>query len=190
MTKMKWTMHTPEAAPEASRPSLLEAKKTFGFVPNMLAGLAESPVALKGYMALSDLFAHSKLTPVEQQVVLLAASIENECEYCSSVHTVIATNTAKVPAPVIEALRNGGKLPDAKLDALATFTRTVVRKRGRVDEAIVKPLIEAGFQPAHVLDVMLGITMKTLSNYSHHIVGMPLDKEFESGRWASQRKAA
>lgn len=190
MTNIKWTMHTPEAAPDASRHSLLEAKKTFGLVPNVLAGLAESPAAIKGYMTLSDLFAKTRLSPVEQQVVALATSLENECEYCVGVHTVIAKNTAKVPAPIIEALRSGGKLPDPKLDALATFTRTVVRKRGWVDEAVVKSFIDAGFDRAQLLDVLLGISMKTLSNYTNHIIGTPLDKEFESGRWTRQRKAA
>lgn len=186
----KFTLHTPEAAPEASRPLLLEAKNSLGLIPNMFAGLAESPAALKAYTTLSGLFANTRLSPVEQQVVALATSIENQCEYCVGVHTVVAKNTAKVPAPIIEALRSGGKLPDPKLDALATFTRTVVRKRGWVDDATVKAFIDAGYDRARLLEVLLGISMKTLSNYSNHIMGTTLDAEFESGRWARERKAA
>jgi AhpD family alkylhydroperoxidase len=186
----KFTMHTPETAPEASRPWLIEAKKSLGFVPNMFAGLAESPTVLNGYQTLSDLFAKTRLSPVEQQVVALSVSIENECEYCVGAHSVIAKNAAKVPAPIIEALRSGGKLPDPKLDALATFSRIAVRKRGWVDEPTVKAVIDAGYDRGQLLEVILGISMKTLSNYANHLMGTSLDKEFESGRWTRTRNAA
>lgn len=187
---MNFTTHTPDKAPEASRPLLEEAKKSLGFVPNLFAGLAESPTSLQAYTTLSDLFSRSRLSPVEQQVVALAASIENECEYCVSVHSVIAKDTAKVPAAIIEALRTGGRLPDAKLDVLANFTRIVVRKRGWVDEATVKAFLAAGYDRAQLLDVILGVSMKTLSNYANHIMRPTLDKQFESGRWTRTRKAA
>ncbi len=186
----KFTMHTPETAPEASRPWLTEARKSFGFIPNIFAGLAESPAALSGYRALSDLLAKTRLSPVEQQVVALSVSIENECEYCVGAHSVIAKNTAKVPAPIIEALRSGGKLPDPKLHALATFTRHAVRKRGWVDDATVKAVTQAGYDHGQLLDVMLVISMKTLSNYANHLMGTTLDKEFEGARWSKVRKAA
>jgi alkylhydroperoxidase family enzyme len=103
---------------------------------------------------------------------------------------VIAKNAAKVPAPIIEALRSGGKLPDPKLDALATFSRIAVRKRGWVDEPTVKAVIDAGYDRGQLLEVILGISMKTWSNYANHFMGTSLDKEFESGRWTRTRKAA
>lgn len=187
---MKFTMHTPETAPEASRALLLNAKKSFGFLPNMLAGLAESPTALKGYETLSDLFAEGRLSPVEQQVVAIAVSIENDCEYCVSAHTVIAKNAVKLPAPIIDALRSGGKLPDAKLDALATFTRTVVRNHGWIEDTAVKAVTDAGYDRGQLLEVVLGISMKTLSNYANNFMRTPIDKEFEGGRWERTRKAA
>ncbi len=187
---MKFTMHTPETAPEASRQSLLNARKTFGFVPNMFAGLAESPSALKGYETLSGLFAESRLSPVDQQVVAIAVSIENDCEYCVSAHSVIAKDKVKLPVPIIEALRSGGKLPDAKLDALATFTRAVVRKHGWVDDGAVKAFLDAGYDRGQLLEVVLGISMKTLSNFANNVIRTPIDKEFEGGRWERTRKAA
>lgn len=186
----KFTLHTPEAAPEASRPQLAEIQKTLGFLPNMYAGLAESPAVLKAYTTISDLFAGTRLSPVEQQVVALTTSLENECEYCVGAHTVIAKNAAKVPAPIVEALRSGGKLPDPKLDALATFTRNVMRKRGWIDDTAVKAFLDAGYDRTRLLEVLLGISMKTLSNYANHVMRTPLDKEFEAGRWTRTRKAA
>lgn len=186
----KFTRHTPESAPEASRQALTDSKRQLGFIPNLFAGLAESPVALKTYLTISDLFGKSRLSPIEQQVVVLAASIENECEYDVAVHSIVATGTVKVPAPIVEALRNGSKLPDAKLDALATFTRIAVRKRGWADETAVKALLDAGYDRAQMLDIVVGISMKTLSNYANHIMRTELDKELESARWSRTRKAA
>ena len=73
---MEFTIHTLETAPEASKAALIHAKETFGIIPNLEGILAEAPAALKGGMALWDLFATSSLTPVEQQIVYLTANYE------------------------------------------------------------------------------------------------------------------
>ncbi len=188
MTHFK--MHTIETAPEASRPMLKASRKELGFVPNQYAGLADSPVALKAYLTLSDLFAKSSLSPIEQQVVALAVSVENECEFCVSAHSTIARGAVKVPTPIIDALREGRKLPDAKLEILASFVRTVIRSHGWVNDSVVKTFIDAGYTRAQMLDVILGVSMKTLSNYTNNILRTPLNKEFEGERWTRAKKAA
>ncbi|MGZ8160855.1 MAG: carboxymuconolactone decarboxylase family protein [Methylobacter sp.] len=71
------------------------------------------------------MFDRTSLTPVEQQVVLLAASVENRCIYCVAVHSMLAKHKAKADAAIVDALRERLPLPDKKLDALATFTRAV-----------------------------------------------------------------
>ncbi len=186
----KFTMHTPETAPEASKQPLLDVGKAFGFTPNMYAGLAESPVALQAYVALGNLFSKSRLSPIEQQVVAIAVSIENECDYGVSAHTVIAKNTVKLPDAIVEALRTRARLPDAKLDALAAFTRAAIRSRGWVEDAAVKAVSDAGYDRGQLLEVLVGISMKTLSNYANNLIRTPLDKEYASGRWTRTRKAA
>jgi len=188
MTRFK--LHTIETAPEASRAMLEASRKELGFVPNQYVGLADSPVALKAYLTLSDLFAKSSFSPIEQQVVALAVSVENECEFCVSAHSTIARGKVKVPGPIIDALRTGTKLPDAKLDALATFVRSVIRTHGWVNESSVKTFIDAGYNRAQLLDVILGVSMKTLSNYTNNILATPLNKEFEGERWTRVTKAA
>jgi hypothetical protein len=55
--------YTIDTAPAASKPTLEEAKRTFSFVPNLQAHMAESPELLAGYTALWDLFAKSTLPP-------------------------------------------------------------------------------------------------------------------------------
>lgn len=175
-------IHASDSAPEASRIALAGARSKYGFVPNLIGMLAESPAAVAGYLGIGEQFDESSFTPVERQVVLLAVSFENACDYCMAAHTVIA-GMSRVPAATIEALRSGDPLPEARLDALACFTRTVVRERGRVCEPELAAFLAAGFTRAQVLEVVLGVAMKTLSNYANHLARTPLDPAFAPARW-------
>jgi len=182
--------HDLDSAPAASRPLLAGAKKSLGFIPSLYAGMAESPAALKAYTELSATFARSGLGGVEQQVVLLAVSVENACEFCVAAHSFVARNVVKAPGAVVDALRAGGPLPDARLDALAEFARRIVTSRGRVNDADLQAFFDAGFNREQALDVVLGVSMKTLSNYANHLLETPVDEAFAPERWEAPRKAA
>lgn len=118
-------LHDVNSAPAASKPLLEDVQKSLGFIPNLYGHLAESPAALKAYLTLSDIFDQSSLSPAERQIVLLAASVENRCEFCVAAHSFIAKNVVKVAPDVVAALRDARPLADARLQALAEFTRTV-----------------------------------------------------------------
>lgn len=91
----------------------------------------------------------------------------------------------KDPAHVTNALRDGRPIEDPRLQALSQFTVAVVRGRGHVDEE-VKAFLAAGYQPPQVLEVLVGVMLKTLSNYTNHIAGTPLDDVFAARAWAPQ----
>jgi uncharacterized peroxidase-related enzyme len=184
----QFPVHTEQTVPEQSRPALAAAKATFGFVPNLIGMLAESPAAAAGYLAIGEHFDQSSFTPAERQVVLLAVSYENGCDYCMAAHTVVA-GMSRVPAAAIEALRTGTTLPDTRLDVLARFTRAVVRERGHLPEGELEAFLAAGFTRAQVLEVVLGVAMKTLSNYANHLARTPLDAAFAAARWEPARLA-
>lgn len=174
--------HTQESAPAAAQETMSQVEAAFGFVPNLIGVMAESPPLAEAYLTLSGLFDKTSLSPVERQVVLLAASRENACEYCMASHTTIA-RMSRMPETVIDALRDGTGVPDARLEALRRFTVAVVRQRGWVDEAEVDAFREAGYSKANVLDVILGVGMKTLSNYTNHVADTPLDRAFAVEAW-------
>lgn len=178
----KFEIHTETTAPQEARDTLKEAKENFGFIPNLLGELAESPAALKAYVTLNSVFEDSALSAKERQIVLLAVSYENECHYCMAAHSATGTQ-AGLDEETLEALRTGGRLPDAKHDALAAFARKVVRTRGEVSESDVDRFMQAGYLRKHVFDVLLGNAMKTLSNYVNHIAATPVDDRFESFSW-------
>jgi uncharacterized peroxidase-related enzyme len=181
-------LHTIDSAPDGSKALLADGQKRMGFLPNLYAGLAESPAALQAYFELSATLAKTQLTPAQQQVVLLVTSVENGCAYCVAAHSMIAKTMAKADPAVVTARRERRPIPDPKLEALAQFTCRVVQQRGWLDDAAVQAFLDAGYSRANVLDVIMGVTMKTLSNYANHLLQTPLDAAFEAECWEKTGK--
>ena len=177
-------VHSSETAPQASQPILAGAQKKFGFVPNLIRVLAEAPAAAEAYTTIMDIFERSSLSDAEKQTILLSASFVNECDYCMAAHTMVA-GMKSVPPEIVEALRTGATLPDAKLDALAVLTRSVVETRGWPTEAAKEAFFSAGYGTREYLEVIVGVTVKTLSNYVNHAADTPLDTAFEAAKWAA-----
>lgn len=179
-------VHTLDSAPAAAGEALTQAKAAFGFVPNLLGVLAAAPPAAKAYLVLTELMSATSLSPVEQQLVLLTASHENGCSYCMAAHSTVAAGL-RMPEAVLFALRAGTPLPDPKLEALRAFTKTLVDRRGHAAPAEVAAFLEAGYSEQNALEVVLGLTMKTLSNYANNVAGTPVDGAFAKWQW--QKKA-
>ncbi|MFO7764755.1 MAG: carboxymuconolactone decarboxylase family protein [Wenzhouxiangellaceae bacterium] len=165
-------------APQDARDLLEKAEKNYGFIPNILGVMANSPALLEAYMSLSQIFEKTSFSAAEKQTVLLAVSTENDCGYCKSAHTAIA-KMQNVDEAVLNAIASGDKLPDAKLDVLFNFTRTMVEKRGLPSDADLQAFFDAGYSEAQVQDVIVGIGMKTMSNYNNHIAETPVDEQFK-----------
>ncbi len=180
---MTYTIHTVETAPEAAKEALAAAGKGFGFVPNLLAVMAEVPALLTAYRTLIGLFDQTSLNASERQVVLLTASYENRCEYCVAAHSMIA-KMQKVPDAVVAAIRDGRLIADSKLQALRAFTSAVVNSRGLPSDADTAAFFAAGYTRTQVLEVVLGVGIKTLSNYTNHVAETPLDQAFAPAAWS------
>ncbi len=178
----RYAPHTIETAPEASRASLDKVARKFGRLPNLMAVMAESPAALDGYLALHGAFEQSAFSPGEQQLLLLTISTVNGCAYCVAVHTM-GGKMAGVSDAVVEAIRDGKPIPDVRLAALSGFAAAMVEKRGWVSDAEIAAFLDAGFTKGHVFEVVLAVSMKTLSNYINHIADTPLDAALEAHRW-------
>ncbi|MEM9530572.1 MAG: carboxymuconolactone decarboxylase family protein [Pseudomonadota bacterium] len=178
-----FTFHTEDTAPAASKPLVATASKAFGFFPNLLAGMAEAPALLEGYMTLSGIFNKTDLTETERQIILMTNNRLNGCTYCMAAHTTISQG-AKVPGDVIKALRSGGPIADAKLEALRQFTIAVNEKRGWVDQDDLDAFLAAGYTKQTVLEVVLGTSLKVMSNYTNHIADTPVDSVFQANAWS------
>ncbi len=180
---MDFEIHTHDSSPEDAKPWMEATRKKFGMVPNLFALMAESPPLLEGYVRLSALFfQNTKLSDTERQTVLMTVSRLNGCAYCMTGHSVEAESQG-VPLPIVEALRDGTSVADPKLEALRRFTEIVVTSRGWPSDEDVVTLIAAGYTRETVLEVVLGVGLKTLSNYTNHIVKTPLDKATAHREW-------
>jgi AhpD family alkylhydroperoxidase len=151
---------------------------------------AESPAALRGGLAIYEAFSSSSLSPAEQQIVMLAVSEANDCEYCVAAHSTLAKRFAKVDPAVVDAVRRRAPIADVRLDALARFTRKVVERRGMLADGEVDAFLGVGYTRAQVIEVLLGVGMKTFNNYVDHIAHTPLNDQFKADAWQPKREAA
>ncbi|MEA2079899.1 MAG: carboxymuconolactone decarboxylase family protein, partial [Pseudomonadota bacterium] len=175
-------IHTQKTAPVASKPLLDKTLKAYGMVPNLYGVLAEAPKALEAYKLLATLFKDTSLTTTEQHVVWLTINYENDCGYCVPAHTGLAKLDA-VPDDVIEALRNGTPIADHRLEALRAFTIQVVNQRGWVTDGDVEMFLGAGYTQQNILEVILGMAQKVISNYTNHLANTPVDAAFKKFAW-------
>ncbi|MBB1488973.1 carboxymuconolactone decarboxylase family protein [Oceanospirillum sediminis] len=174
---MAFNLHTPETAPNASKDQLIQSEKSFGWIPNLHAVLAEAPVVLEAYKSLHTLFQRSSFNNDELTVVWQVINYENQCHYCLPAHTAIA-HMMKVDQSIIDALHTGQPLSDNKLDALRNTTLALVRNRGKLSQEEVQAFHDAGYGNQQLLEILLGIAQKTISNYTNHLANTPVDEAF------------
>jgi uncharacterized peroxidase-related enzyme len=185
------TLHllSSEEAPEGSRAILESTEAQLGMVPNLYAEMAHSPGLLNTYRSGYDAFRSSSgFDKTEQEVVLLAISRFHECTYCVAVHSVVADRN-KVPTEVTDSIRAGQAIPDAKLQALNAFTTCMVSTRGRPSVQDLQQFIAAGYSEKYVLEIILAIAVKTISNYTNHVFNTPLDTGFSHRAWTPESKS-
>ena len=147
-------------------------KKGLGMVPNLYATFAHSETALATYMAFQN--AKSSVSGKAREVVNLVVSQVNECPYCLAAHTMLGKMSGFTDAQILE-IRHGLASFDAKFDALARLTKGVTQSRGHVDQALVGAFFAAGWTKENLVDVIVLIGDKTVSNYLHSTTKIPVD---------------
>lgn len=179
---MKFELHTQSTAPENSKPLLDNSVKAFGMVPNLHAVMAESPALLDGYQQLHTLFQQTSFDADELTAVWQTINVEHDCHYCVPAHTAIA-GMMKVDGAITDALRNQTPMPTAKLQALHVATLALVRNRGQLSDEEIATFFEAGYERRHLLEIVLGIAQKVMSNYVNHLAETPIDPPFQAFAW-------
>ncbi len=176
-----FTFHDPETAPEKSKPLLKQLLAQSG--PNgFYAVTAASPETLRAYAALHQAFSASSLTNEEKTVVWQTINVENECHFCVPAHTYMA-RAMKVSDAVSNALRDETPLPTAKLEALRAFTLLMLCNHGNASDADIAAFLDAGYTRQNMLEVVLGMAQKTISNYVNHLARIPVDPQYETYAW-------
>ncbi len=173
--------HDLETAPAQSKPLLKQLLAQSG--PNgFYAVTANSPETLQTYNDLHQAFSASSFTNEEKTVVWQTINVENECHFCVLAHTYMA-KAMKVSDAVSDALRDETRLPTAKLEALRDFTLLMLRNYGHASDAEIAAFLGAGYTHQNMLEVVLGLAQKTISNYVNHLARTPVDKQYENYAW-------
>ena len=175
-------IHTIETAPQESRALLEESVKSYGMLPNLHGVLAASPGTLEAYKTLHNLFENSSFNAEEITVIWQTINVEHECHYCVPAHTGIA-HMMKVDPALTEALRNREAIPNQKLQVLQDTTLSIVRNRGRISDSELETFYAAGYGEHQVLEIILGLAQKVISNYTNHIANTPVDGPFQKFTW-------
>ncbi|NCS93713.1 MAG: alkylhydroperoxidase [Flavobacteriales bacterium CG_4_9_14_3_um_filter_40_17] len=180
-----------DAENEQAKELLTAAKKEMGMIPTMYGNMANFPDLLStyrhGYAALRK---NSTFTSAELEVVFLSISFVNQCEYCMAAHSFLADVSSKVPKDVTDALRAGFPIADKKLSALSDFTKTMVTKKGNPAPEDVEGFLAAGYNETQILEIILAISVKIISNYSNHIFHTVPDAAFQSRVWTAPEQTA
>jgi uncharacterized peroxidase-related enzyme len=156
----------------ANRAIFEQLEKGLGMVPNLYATLAHSEHALANYLTLQN--GKSSLSTKEREVINLVVSQVNECLYCLAAHTALAGMVGFTPDQII-ALRKGTAPFDPKLDALARLAKSLTEGRGRADPALVDAAFAAGYTEGQLVDTVMVIGDKIITNYLHALTQVPVD---------------
>ena len=176
-----------DAEPEA-KTILEDSQKKLGFVPNMYNAMANSPGLLNTYIQGYGAFReNSGFSPIEQEVIFLAISQVNGCEYCMAAHSFLAEAASGVPSDVTAAIRDGKQVPEIQLNALSVFTRLMVSKRGLPSQSDVDSFLSSGYEEKDILEIIHAIAIKTISNYTNHIFHTDVDEVFSQHTWIDKK---
>lgn len=180
-----------EDAPDESKRLLESARQKIGMIPNMYRGMAHSPGLFATYVDGYNRFrAQSGFTPAEQEVVFLTISRHNECTYCVAAHSTLADTASNVPTAVTDAIRDDRPIDDPRLGALSVFTQVLLETGGHPSVSDAESFVGAGYTHGQVLEIVLAIAVKTLSNYTNHMVGTPVDAAFAGRAWQPAARVA
>jgi uncharacterized peroxidase-related enzyme len=177
-----YQIHTIASAPEKSKPVLEQLQQAFGFVPNLVASISNSP---KLVTALAGLFqqVHSPgLTEPENQIVLLTDAVTNSCAYAVAFHTALALQQGISPEET-NAIRERRAPGDPRFAALSTLAKTLIEKRGHLSEKELDAFLAAGFTKEQILEVIAIVAASTITNYAGTIANPPLEDQFKQFAW-------
>jgi alkylhydroperoxidase family enzyme len=175
-------VHTIDTAPERSKPAMQQLQSAFGMIPNIAGVMATSPVLINSLVGLFGNVHGGSFTEAQVQIVLLTDAVTNASAWAVAFHTALALKEGIDPADV-QAIREGRLPKDSKLAALSALARTMIEKRGRLDDQDVDRFIAAGFGKDHALEVVAIVAASTITNYTSSITKTPLDAPFQAHAW-------
>lgn len=170
--KVTFTVPTREQVSPNNQAIFDHMQSAFGMVPNLYATFALNETALADYLALQN--RKSTLSAKEREVINLVVSQINDCKYCVPAHTAVSKMLGFTDEQILE-IRRAQVSFDTKYGALASFVKETAINRGRPSEKAAETLFTAGYTQANIIDIMMVIGDKIISNYLHNFTQIPVD---------------
>jgi uncharacterized peroxidase-related enzyme len=167
------TIPARDDVPDASKPILDSVHKQLGVVPNMFRLIASSPAALQGFTANNGALARTLDVKTRERIALAVAQL-NGCDYCLSAHSYLGLNIAKLSPEEVALNRKGGS-NDPKADAAVRFAAKVVREHGRVSDADIKAVRDAGFDDGEVVEIIAVVAENIFTNLINVVAQTDID---------------
>lgn len=173
------TIHTLETTPEQAKSRVELVQNNSGFIPNLIGVLANAPKALEMYQEVGKLNSQTSLSTAEIEVIQITAAKINECAFCVAGHTKISTLKKLFTDEVLTAIRNVNDFStlDAKLNSLARYTTALILNKGAISDQELKDFLTAGYTEQQAIEVVLGIALATLCNYTNNLAKTEINKE-------------
>jgi uncharacterized peroxidase-related enzyme len=180
--KNGYRIYDKKSATPPAKDVLEQVEAHYQFIPNALGAMAESPEAVKAYLALDELAHENALNDLQRHVVFLTIAREYECSYCVAAHTAFA-QMGRVEGEIVQRLREGVALADPALQALHDFTQQLIRTAGHVSEKDVQAFLDAGYSHRQILDIITMIANKLIAVFANRVMGTDLDEALKPAEW-------
>jgi alkylhydroperoxidase family enzyme len=178
----KFSVFTLESAPEASKSALRDVQVRFGMIPNLAGAMALSPVLIRSFVPIFDQVHGGSFSEQQVQTVLLTDAVTNASGWAVALHTALGLKAGLNPADV-ETIRAGRLPSDKKLGALSALARTMIEKRGKLDEQDIGRFLAAGFSKELLLEVITTVAASTITNYTGSVTNPPLEDWLQAHAW-------
>ena len=179
----RFPIYTIESAPEQSKHALQSLKAAFGMVPNIAGAMATSPVLINSLVGLFQRVHGGSFTEAQIQILLLTNAVTNACSWAVAFHTTLALKERIDPADV-DAIREDRVPKDLQYAALSILARTLIEKRGHLDDKDVDKFIDAGFGKDLLLEVIAVVAASTITNYTGSVTKPPVEVPFQAYTWS------
>jgi alkylhydroperoxidase family enzyme len=178
----RFPVHTIESAPDASRSALRDVQQRFGMIPNLAGAMSTSPVLAQAFVGIFDKVHGGSFSEPQIQTVLLTDAVTNGSAWAVALHTALALKAGLDPDDV-EAMRAGRSPSDKGLGALSTLARTLIGKRGRLDDKDIQGFLSAGFGKDLLLEAITIVAASTITNYTGSVTNPPLEQHLQPFAW-------
>jgi uncharacterized peroxidase-related enzyme len=170
-----------EAMPEDIRVRILKVQEKSAFIPNVFLMLAYRPDEFRAFMAYHDALMdkESGVTKAEREMIVVATSAANQCQYCIIAHGAILRIRAKNPLIADQIASNYHKADIApRQRGMLDFAMKVSQRAQEVDEADSAALREHGFSEDDIWDIAAIVAFFGMSNRLANFTNLRANEEF------------